>query len=217
MRAAGIDVGAAAVHVAVVDDGAVVLARSFPADELGAVVAMCAGAVRVGVDAPAAPSVGAHVADPAWSGSAKFRSARCSEIAAGEQLGVWVPWVTPVGLEACPPWMRTGFAVWSALAAAGLAAVEVFPGGSFWLLHGRRWPPKKSTAAGRAWRASVLGVPPSWSHDLLDAAMAAVVAASSTPVVARHPGTGCDGSALWFPPAPTPASVPPPRRACTSA
>ena len=130
--------------------------------------------------------------------STKFSVARCNEIAAGEELGIWVPWVTPT-LDAAPAWMRAGFELWDALRAEGHEPVEVYPAGCFWLLHGRRWPPKKSSPAGRAVRLALLepfvGPLELTSHDHIDAVMAAVVARGPHRVVG-HDAPGCDTSTL---------------------
>ena len=151
--------------------------------------------MTIAIDAPSEPATGrGHdgVRSP------KFSVARCNEIAAGEELGIWVPWVTPI-LESAPPWMRIGFALWAALRAEGHAPVEVYPAGCFWLLHGRRWPPKKSSADGRAARLAMLepvvGRLDLRSHDHIDAVMAAVVARGPHRIVG-HTGPGCDTSTL---------------------
>ena len=179
-------------HVAVLDvDGVNV----FTTADVAVAVDACADARAVAVDAPSAPATG-RVHDGARS--PKFARARCNEIAAGEELGVWVPWVTPE-LAECPGWMRTGFALWDALRAAGHAPVEVYPAGSFWLLNGRRWPPKKSSPEGRLARLALLepfvGTLHLTSHDHIDAVLAAVVARGPHRLV-RHTGLGCDDSTL---------------------
>ena len=189
--AVGIDLGATRIHVAVLDDAV----RVFTTTDVDEVVAACAGVERIAIDAPSEPATGrVH----AGTHSPKFAVARCNEIAAGEQLGVWVPWVTPT-FEAAPGWMRTGFAVWAALRDAGHEPIEVYPAGCFWLLNGRRWPPKKSTREGRAARRALLSVAiDSDSHDHIDATMAAVVARGPS-VEITHAEPGCDGSTIWFP------------------
>lgn len=156
------------------------------------VVALCTGAAAVAIDAPSEPATGrVHTG----THSPKFAVARCNEIAAGEQLGIWVPWVTPT-IDRAPAWMRMGFDVWSALRAAGHAPVEVFPAGCFWLANGRRWPAKKSTPEGRAARRVLLGLDAELpTHDDIDAAMAAVVARGPH-VLIGHDGPGCDDSSL---------------------
>lgn len=187
--AAGIDVGASRLHVALLSGDDVHVVTTGDIDE---VVALCDGVGAIAIDAPSGPATGrVHPG----ARSPKFALARCNEIAAGEQLGVWVPWVTPA-LDAAPGWMRTGFTVWDALRAAGHAPVEVFPAGCFWLANGRRWPPKKSTAEGRVARRALLGLDADLrTHDELDAAMAAVVARGPH-VLVGHDGPGCDGSRL---------------------
>ena len=189
MRAVGVDVGATRLHVAVLDDRI----ETWTTSSIDDVVRACDGADAVAVDAPSDPATGrTHVG----ARSPKFAVARCNEIAAGEELGVWVPWVTP-RLGDCPMWMQTGFALWQSLRAAGHEPMEVYPAGCFWLLNGRRWPPRKQTAQGRSARLALLGldVCPT-SHDHVDALMAAVVARGPSRRVG-HDGPGCDGSTMW--------------------
>jgi predicted nuclease with RNAse H fold len=192
-RFVGIDLGATRLHVAVLDDGL----RTFTTTAIDEVVEACAGAVSIAIDAPSDPATGrVHAGER----SAKFAVARCNEIAAGEELGVWVPWVTPAR-DASPPWMRTGFALWEALRFAGHAPIEVYPAGCFWLLNDRRWPAKKATLEGRAQRIELLGpfvaVDGASSHDAIDSIMAAVVARGPSRGIA-HGDDGCDGSTMWF-------------------
>jgi len=168
---------------------------TFSTDDIAAAVEACAGASAIAIDAPSAPATGrVHVGER----SPKFAKARCNEIAAGEELGVWVPWVTPE-LAECPGWMCTGFALWDALRVAGHTPVEVYPAGSFWLLNGRRWPPRKSSPEGRAARLALLepfvGSLVLTSHDHIDAVMAAVVARGPHRLVC-HTDAGCDDSTL---------------------
>jgi predicted nuclease with RNAse H fold len=164
-------------------------------EDIDDVVSRCRGAAVIAIDAPSEPATG-RVHD--GTRSAKFAVARCNEIAAGEELGIWVPWVTPK-LDAAPGWMRAGFALWDALRADGHDPVEVYPAGSFWLLHGRRWPPKKSTPEGRAARLALLepfvGPLDLRSHDHIDAVMAAVVARGPHRLIG-HTDPGCDASTL---------------------
>lgn len=191
MNAVGIDLGATHLHVAVLDGGI----ETCTTTSIGEVVELCRGAAAIAIDAPSEPASGrVHHGAP----STKFAVARCNEIAAGEQLGVWVPWVTPV-LDDCPPWMRTGFRVWQALRDAGHAPMEVYPAGCFWLLNGRRWPPRKQTVEGRAARLALLDVDVHLtSHDQIDALMAATVARGPNRAIA-HVAPGCDGSTMWVP------------------
>jgi hypothetical protein len=209
-RALGIDLGASAVHVAVLDDSAARLrvtdAQTFDAADLEAVVAIAAGASSAAIDAPAAPSLAVHREGEAVS--RKFRVARSGESARGEQARIWVPWVTPSDPEAVPGWMRVGFSVWDALIDAGHRPIEVYPAGGFRVLAGHV-PPKKTTAAGRRARidllADAIDLPAGierWSHDGLDALAAALTAHQHATGVARacgHEAPGCDGSAIWLP------------------
>jgi hypothetical protein len=167
--------------------------------EHSGLLAFCDGAVKVAVDAPGGPSHGAHAGD--LSIAPKFRVGRCSEV----PVAGWpaVSWVTPEDPALAPGWIRSGFELWSALESAGLQVIETFPAAVFHRLNGRRWPPSKSTPAGRHARRSLLAplidLPPDaegWSHDDLDAAAAGLVAAVGSPALhaCEHP----DGSALWL-------------------
>jgi predicted nuclease with RNAse H fold len=212
-RALGIDLGAAAVHLAVLDgdgDGpaglAVRAATTVDAADLDAVVAVAAGVDSVAIDAPAAPSAAVHRHDERIS--PKFRVARCGEIALGQQARIWVPWVTPPAPDPVPGWMGVGFSVWDALTAAGHDPIEVYPAGVFRVLAGHV-PPRKTTAAGRRARIDLLApaieLPAGierWSHDGLDALAAALTAhqhATGRARPCRHDTAGCDGSAIWLP------------------
>jgi predicted nuclease with RNAse H fold len=210
-RALGIDLGASAVHLAVVDGDApeplrVSEARTIEATALDAVIATAAGVDSVAIDAPAAPSTAVHRADEAIS--RKFRVARCGEIALGQQARIWVPWVTPPDPGPVPGWMRVGFSVWGALVAAGHQPIEVYPAGAFRVLAGHV-PPRKTTADGRRARIGLLAdaieLPAGielWSHDGLDALAAALTAHRHATGAARrcgHDAPACDGSAIWLP------------------
>jgi hypothetical protein len=214
-RALGIDLGATALHLAVVEgDGPAGLqvrtAATVDATDLDGVLTTAAGAHAVAIDAPAAPSLAIHRADEAIS--RKFRVARCGEIALGEQAGIWVPWVTPPDPDAVPGWMRVGFSVWDTLVAAGHAPIEVYPAGVFRVLAGHV-PPKKTTPEGRRARidllAAAIDLPVGtvhWSHDGLDALAAALTAHQRATGRARacgHDDPACDGSAIWLPASPT--------------
>lgn len=163
-------------------------------------VRLCAGVKRVAVDAPGGPSQGSHSTDTAVA--AKFRSGRCSEIPV---RGVpAVPWVTPSKRSAAPAWMLTGFEVWEVLEGAGVEVVETFPAAGFHRLNGGRWPPPKGGPAGRSTRATLLRArmdlpdgADGWGHDYLDAAMAALVAATGCPL--PHSCARPDGSSMWLP------------------
>lgn len=157
---------------------------------------------RVAIDAPSALSTGAHAGDVALA--PKFRAARCGEVALGREHGVWVPWVSPpVGAVDVAGWIRVGLAVFEAMAAAGVDAVESYPQAVFRSLAGGARVPAKSSAEGLARRVELLraaGVVdatlPMWGHDGLDAAACALVAADP---LARAVTCGHDGSAIWLP------------------
>ncbi|MGZ4711424.1 MAG: DUF429 domain-containing protein [Acidimicrobiia bacterium] len=210
-RWVGIDVAARALDVVVLGgdgDGVpgVVTSATVTADDTAALTELTRGAAAIGIDAPECPSTAPHRDDLALA--PKFRTARCGEIALGQQHHVWVPWTTPVDPAATPPWMHVGFATWAALHTDGHRPIEVYPAGAFRVLAGAR-PPKKTTRAGRLARIAVLAehvaLPAEieqWSHDGLDALVAALVAAWSTDGRARpagHTDRGCDGSAIWIP------------------
>jgi Protein of unknown function (DUF429) len=210
----GIDLGAAAIHVVVLEstEGApphVRGARTFAASDLDAVATLAAGARDIGVDAPTEPSLAVHRGDATIS--PKFRVARCGEIALGTDARIWVPWVTPSDPAKVPGWMQVGFDLWAALRDAGHEPVEVYPAGVFRAL-GDRVPPRKTTRAGAHARLALLTghveLPPHvemWSHDGIDALGAALVAHQKGAGTARAFGHGdrsCDGSAIWLP-APT--------------
>ena len=191
MRCIGIDVGAAKLH-----------AVALPLDvrvfgDVAALAAWARGAGAIAVDAPAQLSTRPHAGDEALA--PKFRAARCGEVALGREHGYWVPWVGPSE----PPdggWLAVGLAVFEALP----GAVEAYPYAGFRELAAGAALARKQTRAGREQRASLLraaGVPAeaSWSHDVLDAALCAVVARDHAAGRARRVGCGHDDSAIWLP------------------
>jgi Protein of unknown function (DUF429) len=132
--------------------------------------------------------------------------ARCAEIALGRNHGIWVPWTSPIG-PPVPGWIATGLELYSALAKrVPSEPIEVFPYAGFRVLtHPSRLSKKTSVAGTRqrvdALRARGLRVDQLelWSHDSLDAALAAIIA------LQRHDGSalrvtcGHDDSAIWLP------------------
>jgi predicted nuclease with RNAse H fold len=200
----GIDPGASALHYAVLDDTRrVVDGGVLPAGAMPELLEVAAGAGVVAIDAPAAPSTAPHAGDPSLP--PKFRPARCCEIALAHRYRLWVPWVAPVAGAAADEWMRVGFRLFQELAAAGHAPIEVYPHAGFRLLAGRALP-RKTTAAGRRKRAVILAAErvaaPSmdvWTHDALDATMAALLALRAGDGTAVPVGCGHDGSAIWVP------------------
>jgi predicted nuclease with RNAse H fold len=100
--------------------------------------------------------------------------------------------------------MVRGLELFGALTEAGLETIEVFPYAGFRALAGARLP-KKTTAAGIVARVRLLrdrGIDEPhlemWSHDGLDALLAAVIALGPSRAVG-HEGPGCDKSKIWLP------------------
>jgi hypothetical protein len=216
LRFVGIDLGARALHVVTLTDGgprlAVLDARVLTTDTIDELSEIAAGAAAIAIDAPAGPSRGCHATDTALA--PKFRTARCGEIALGQQARIWVPWPTPRAETDAPPWMRVGFAVWAACRPTGPVPLEVYPAGAFRVLAGTKVAPK-STPEGLRARRRLLATavtPPTgfamWSHDGIDATVAALTAAHHVWGIATghgHTDPGCDGSAIWLPAGPADA------------
>jgi predicted nuclease with RNAse H fold len=204
MRFVGIDPGASAIHCVVMDEARrIVEGRVLPADSPTQLPDIVAGATAIAIDAPAALSIAPHADDPAVS--RKFSTARCCEIALGRQYRLWVPWVTPVAGAAVPGWMQVGFQVYAELAASGHTPIEVYPHAGFQLLASSRLP-KKTTLGGiqeRVARLEAHGITAPWmglwSHDALDATLAALLALRATENTAVAVGCGHDNSAIWIP------------------
>jgi predicted nuclease with RNAse H fold len=205
-QAVGIDLGATAIYAVKVMVGeavSVVDARVYLPEALDGLVAFCAGSSAVAIDSPAGPSVGAHYRD--MDVPPKFRSARCSEVASWEAPDVpAVPWTTPLASVDPPGWMATGFRVWQALSRH--QPMEVYPYACFYRLNGSKRPPSKQQPEGRLRRAELLrrwldlplGIEV-WSHDGLDATVAALVAAQGRKGadLVPHQCAHHDGSELW--------------------
>jgi predicted nuclease with RNAse H fold len=200
----GVDVGADRLHCVALDglrplDGPAV----FGARELPQLAAWAAAARAVSIDAPAQLSTAPHHGDPSLS--PKFALARCAEITLGREHGSWVPWVTPTA-PPVPGWMATGFAAYDALRGCGIEPIEVFPHAGFRaLVQGARLP-KKRTIEGRRARVDALrraGVETdnvrSWSHDAVDALVAALIARGYDAGTAVAVTCGHDASAIWLP------------------
>ncbi len=209
-RFVGIDLGARALHVVtLVGDGprlTVDDARVLTPESIDELTDVAAGATAIAIDAPAGPSLGCHTDDTSLA--AKFRTARCGEIALGQQARIWVPWPTPRTAADAPPWMHVGFAAWDACRRTGPEPLEVYPAGAFRVLAGARVP-SKATPEGLDVRRRLLAVeitpPPGfavWSHDGIDAAVAALTAAHHARDDATgygHTASGCDPTAVWMP------------------
>ncbi|HEX2058068.1 MAG TPA: DUF429 domain-containing protein [Actinomycetota bacterium] len=200
----GVDLGQRRVHVVSLDEGLQLAAATVvDVSDLERLREDFDRAEVVAIDAPEALSTGPHTGDESLG--RKFRSGRCAEIALGREHGIWVPWVTPRAGETLAGWMKVGFEVFAFARACGTRAVEVFPHAGFRVLAGGGIP-SKLTAEGLRRRAELLrdnGVDVAtlemWSHDSLDAALAALVARQVTAGSALRAGCGHDSSAIWLP------------------
>jgi predicted nuclease with RNAse H fold len=208
----GIDVGTNAFHAVALDESRTrATGRVFAADEVDALVAWAAPARVVAIDAPDRPSARAHADDRRVA--RKFREGRCAEVALGLEASFWVPWVTPAA-PVPGSWIDVGIRLHEALRTATRATViEVFPYACFRRLAGGDPLPTKSSVAGMRARAALLradglDVPDVelWSHDSIDAAVAAVVAAQRARGDAHGLGCGHDGSVIWLPASPARAA-----------
>jgi predicted nuclease with RNAse H fold len=212
-RFCGIDVGAKALNcVALNKNCEVEDSVVFDASDMTEVRSWMEGAEVIAIDAPAELSSGAHLNDPDPKLSKKFRGARCAEIALGRQQGYWVPWVTPTSVDP-GTWMEVGLEVHASARDATTASVlEVYPYACFRVLAGGAPLPKKNSVAGSARRVELLrqrGITAPhiamWSHDALDATVAAVTAfqhhAGQAIEVVCELGPACepDGSRMWLP------------------
>jgi predicted nuclease with RNAse H fold len=203
----GIDVGAERLHVAGLGvDGRVGPSRIFARDQMRELLDMVAGARVVAVDAPAQITTLPHLDDPELS--AKFRQARCAEVALGRDYGIWVPFVAPAARPNAG-WMETGFSVFDVLADTVSAVIETFPYAGFRALSSAPLA-KKTTVAGATQRVRLLrdaGVSGEhmemWSHDSIDALLAALVAAQHAEGCAIGVGCGHDESVIWLPAPPS--------------
>jgi Protein of unknown function (DUF429) len=114
-----------------------------------------------------------------WWGSSERRGAVSSRCAMSTGVGALGH---PGAGASVPGWMQVGFGLYAALAANGHAPIEVFPYAGFRLLSPTKLP-KKTTRAGiveRVVRLEAQGIAAPWmglwSHDALDATLAALVA-----------------------------------------
>lgn len=197
----GIDVAADRLDcVALADDGAFAGGRVFSAGELDVLRDWAAGADVIAIDAPAALSSAPHASDASLA--PKFRAARCGEIALGREHGIWVPWASPT-IRPSAGWIATGLELYARL--GGTRTIEAFPHAAFRVLTRPARLAKKTSVAGRRQRIEVLrgfGLPDGielWSHDSLDAAIAAVVAHDHRNGTATRVSCDHDGSAIWLP------------------
>lgn len=207
----GIDLGSHRIHVVALNDS-LGLANAWVMDvaDIEGLPLMLTGARVVAIDAPESLSTAPHADDGTLS--RKFRSARCAEIALGRERAIWVPWVTPTKDQPCPGWMKVGFQVFELARRVCDRVIEVFPHAGFRTLAGGKVP-SKQTAAGLVARAQLLekaGVKieglEMWSHDSLDACLAALIGQQADAGMAETVTCAHDGSAMWLP---RPASISP--------
>jgi predicted nuclease with RNAse H fold len=215
----GIDVGTNAFHAVAIDEShSSIAGRVFAADELDEDVELSAPARVNAIDAPDRPSTGAHLGDERVA--EKFREGRCGEVALGLVARYWVPWVTPA--KPVPgSWIDVGIALHERLRDESSAdVIETFPYACFRRLGADDPLPTKSSVEGMRSRVALLegeGFEDPhldlWSHDSIDAAVAALVAAQYGSGVAEGcgcpPGSPCgggDGSVIWLPASPARAA-----------
>ena len=211
VRAVGIDPGAKVMDAVVLETtpGAmrvVDVTILLPLEE-NRLAELCAGTSAIAIDAPSDLSTAVHANEVALAG--KFQTARCGEIALRDDHRCAVQFATPTNLEATSSWMREGFRLWQLLRDREHTPIEVYPHGAFTALAGHR-PPNKKKPEGERARLDLLArhidlprTAAQWSHDTIDAAVAALVAVWSATegpaVAARHDHEGEDGSAIWIP------------------
>ncbi len=203
----GIDVGANRLHVVGLDRDLVVVVAEVmdpDADALDRLLASLPPATPVAIDGPGGPSAAPYADDTTLA--PKFRHARGCEVELGRQRRIWVPFATPT--HSLDPWMSVAANVHDRSEALGHVPLEVYPHSVFVTLLGHR-PPKKSTPGGVVARVDALrsvGLSdrtlPMWSHDSLDAAAAAVVAAQHRAGTAVAIRCDLDGTAIWLPSGP---------------
>jgi predicted nuclease with RNAse H fold len=203
--ACGLDVGAKRVNGVVIDSSnSVVEARLLPTGRLEYVTDWAAEHDAIAIDSPDALSTGPHSDD---SGLApKFRTGRCAEIGLARNHHIYVPWVTPMTVDALASWMKVGMAIFARLRADGHAPIEVYPHAAFRVLAAGGKLHSKQTAQGLTQRIALMKSRgcggawiEMWSHDGLDALVAALVAADNLAGKAEPASCGHDGSAIWLP------------------
>jgi predicted nuclease with RNAse H fold len=201
----GIDVGADRLHCAVLDDESRVVETSiFRASEVSTLGDWLEDhGAMVAIDAPAQLSTCPHRDDPLLK--PKFAVGRCAEIALAREYGIWVPWVAPAEAPSAG-WIAVGLALFEELGARSVEAIEVYPHGAYRELVKPDRLPKKTTVAGVLARVEALrgaGIEEErlemWSHDALDALVAALVARDHRLGTARRASCGHDESAIWLP------------------
>lgn len=209
----GIDVATECLHCVAVDEGLrIIRCGCFQSDELEAVVEWASDAGRVAIDAPEALSARPHKGDRSLK--PKFRNARCCEIDLGRSFRIWVPWVAPTSRPK-EGWMKTGFEVYDIMGKHGFDVIEVYPHACYRVLAGSARLPNKRKLNGQRMRLDALrsaGVVlrddlSMWSHDALDALVAALTARDHRLGTAVAATCGHDASAIWLPSSPQAASL----------
>jgi predicted nuclease with RNAse H fold len=203
--ACGLDIGADRVHGVVIDAAySVVETRLLLADRLDYLVHWAAEHDAIAIDSPDSLSTGPHADDSTLA--LKFRSGRCAEIGLARNQHIYVPWVTPTSVDALTRWMEVGIAIFAKLRANGKSPIEVFPYAAFRVLAAGVKLHTKQGALGLNQRIDLLrsrscGAPwiEMWSHDGLDALVAALVAGDHLVGRAEPASCGHDGSAIWLP------------------
>ena len=200
----GIDVGADRIHAVVLDETLAIIDVwvADPGDRIGVAARLAAlSPTSIAIDGPDGPSA-APFRDE-LSLAPKWRTARGCEVELGRRKGIWVSFATPEG--ELGGWMGVAAAIFEAARASHHVALEVYPHAVYRTLAGRRLA-KKTTARGidervAALRSSGVRGPylSMWSHDGLDAAAAALVAAHHR--LGRAEPIRCDRDAttIWLP------------------
>jgi predicted nuclease with RNAse H fold len=173
-----------------------------PASDITKLAAWASEARAIGIDAPAQLSTAPHRDDRSLS--PKFAVARCAEIELGRAYGYWVPWVAPTGEP--PGWIAAGLDLFHELRRRGSEPIEVYPYAGYRELVRPARLPRKTTAEGVQARVEALhraGIHGDnlvmWSHDGLDALLAALIARDYAAGTAVAVSCGHDGSAIWLP------------------
>ncbi len=203
--AVGVDVGADRVHMVALNSALrVVTTTAMDPNRLElfeSILRSCERPISVAIDGPDGPSLAPFHNDPTVS--RKFRIARGCEVELGRQRKIWVSFAT--GPEPLTGWALTAADLFALTRSFGHYALETYPYAVFHTLAGHRLP-KKTTGAGITARVSTLqnaGVHadslPMWSHDGLDAAAAALVAAHHFQGSAVGIHCSLDQTTIWLP------------------
>lgn len=204
MRAMGIDVGADRIHAVVLDETLEVVDTwvADPDDHRGVTARLgLLAPTSIGIDGPDGPSAAPFRNQ--LSLAPKWRTARGCEVELGRRSGIWVSFATPEG--ELVGWMGVAASLFEAARQSRHVPLEVYPHAVYRTLAGRRLA-KKTTAVGIDERVAALrssGVRGAhlsmWSHDGLDAAAAALVAAHHRLGRAEPIHCDLDSTTIWLP------------------